>query len=37
MVVAGPGYDADIPASATLYLADNETLPVTVGFASATG
>lgn len=36
-VVAGPGYDADIPASATLYLADNETPPVTVGFASATG
>ncbi len=36
-VVAGIGYDADLPASATLYLADNETLPVSVGFASATG
>ena len=36
-VVAGPGYGADIPASATLYLADNETPAVTVGFASATG
>ena len=36
-VVAGPGYDADLPASATLYLADNETLATVVGFASATG
>ncbi len=36
-VVGGPGYGADLPASATLYLADNETPAVTVGFASATG
>ena len=36
-VVAGTGYGADLPVSATLYLADNETPAATVGFASATG
>ncbi len=39
-VVAGPGYGADIPASATLYIADDEATPTTVtsvGFQSATG
>ena len=36
-VVAGAGYGAEIPASATLWITDNETLTPSVGFASATG
>lgn len=36
-VLAGPGYGVDIPSSATLYIADNETLPVSVGYQTATG
>ena len=36
-VTASAGYGVDLPASATLYLADNETPAPTVGFASATG
>jgi hypothetical protein len=36
-VLAGPGYSVDIPSSATLYIADNETLPVSVGYQTATG
>lgn len=39
-VVAGAGYGADIPASATLYIGDDEAAPTavtSVGFASATG
>jgi hypothetical protein len=36
-VLAGAGYGVDLPASATLYLADNETPPVIVGFQTATG
>ena len=36
-VLAGPGYGADLPSSATLHIADNETPPVIVGFQTATG
>jgi hypothetical protein len=39
-VVAGAGYGADIPASATLYIGDDDTSPTAVtsiGFQSATG
>ena len=36
-VIAGAGYGVELPASATIYLADNETPAPTVGFASATG
>ena len=36
-VLAGAGYGPELPKTATLYLADNETLPISVGFTSATG
>lgn len=35
-VEPGVGYGLDLPSSATFEIADNETLPVTVGFSSAT-
>ncbi len=36
-VLPGAGYGVELPDSATLYIADNETLTTTVGFAAATG
>jgi hypothetical protein len=36
-VLAATGYGVDIPSTATLYIADNETLPVSVGYQTATG
>jgi hypothetical protein len=36
-VLAGSGYGVDIPSTATLYIGDNETLPISVGFQTATG
>ena len=36
-VLAGTGYGPEIPASATLYITDNETQTTTLGFTSATG
>ena len=35
-VLPGAGYGPEAPASATLYLADNETPPISVGFTTAT-
>jgi hypothetical protein len=35
-IVAGSGYGVDRPASATLEIADNDSLPITVGFQSST-
>ena len=36
-VLPGAGYGPELPDTATLYIADNETLTTTVAFASATG
>jgi hypothetical protein len=36
-VAPGTGYGAEIPNTGTLYLIDNETMPISVGFESETG
>ncbi len=36
-VLPGTGYGVELPNTATLYIADNDTLPISVGFSTATG
>lgn len=36
-VLAATGYGVDIPSTATLYLSDDETPPISVGYQTATG
>lgn len=36
-VLSGSGYGVDLPSAATLYIGDNETLPISVGYQTATG
>ncbi len=36
-VLAATGYGVDIPSTATLYIGDNETPPISVGYQTATG
>lgn len=36
-VLSSTGYGVDLPSAATLYIGDNETLPISVGYQTATG
>jgi hypothetical protein len=36
-VLSGTGYGVDLPSSGTLYITDNETLPISVGYQTAAG